>query len=353
MSRASILVSTVVLFGAAACTGSGGERQLPASPTSLGDTNSANITAPTPESPTNDQMLDTIRPTLRVANATSSGSGARTYEFQISDSEGFAQAPGAPVAPQPLTIALSGIAEGSDGKTSFSPQADLLPVTRYYWRARALQGSSVGPWSTTARFRTKVESFKSGNRVFDILTNGMSVADENSNVSLIAEGGKLNAENAYLMYRLSSLQEGEISFIGWRVKPDKGGKILTMQDGTGDFDSNPHRVRVEKRTNRDGGNITFQFGGNTVESGGVGWVDNTDYYFKVEWRGGTARLRVYEGFNDLGSPFLELSTSYTAPYGAAAPSVIIGSRNGDTCADIRVSRLHVGPAARLIPIGSR
>jgi hypothetical protein len=344
LKRTTLLLSTIVLTGAAiACGGSGGERTLPASPVAPGETNSANITAPTVDSPSDDQVLDTIRPTLTVNNASSSGSGSRTYEFQISDVSGFASTAGALVGGHAVTLSLSGIPEGN-GKTSFTPQADLLPSTRYYWRARALQGASIGPWSSTSRFRTKVDTFKSGNSAFDILTDGRTAADENSNVSLLGEGAKTNAENSYLLYKLTALPEGEVSFATWRVKPGNNGKLFTMQDGSGDFNSNPFRAFVEKR----GGELRFNFAGSETATG-FGFVDNTDYYFKIEWRGGTARLRVYRGTNDGGSPVSELSVGYGAPYGATAPSVTLGARTGDTMRDVRFRRLYIGQNAR--PVG--
>ena len=44
------------------------------------------LTAPAAELPASDEQLDTLRPTLTVKNGTSDQPGARTYEFQISDS---------------------------------------------------------------------------------------------------------------------------------------------------------------------------------------------------------------------------------------------------------------------------
>jgi len=37
---------------------------------------------------------------------------------------------------------------------TFTTPIDLLPVTTYYWRARGVNGSSVGPWSTVGTFTT-------------------------------------------------------------------------------------------------------------------------------------------------------------------------------------------------------
>jgi hypothetical protein len=347
MQYARLLLPAVVVAAmATACSGTGDDRQLPASPLAPGDVNSADISAPVPQSPSDDSQVGGLQPTLTVANATSNGSGARTYEFSLSDDSNFGQTP--------ATLSLAGIPEGGNGQTSFTPPTDLLPATRYYWRARALQAGSIGPWSNTSRFRTRVDSFKSGNRAFDILSNGITVADETRNVSLIDEGAKLDANDSYLMYRLSTLQEGEISFIAFRVKPEQNGRIITIQDGTGDFNSNPWRVMVEKRPRSEGGRIAFQFaGGATVYTGGIGWADRRDYFFRLEWRAGSARLRVFNGTSASGGPFVDLSTSYGAPFNATAPVVTIGARTGSVCEDIRVRRLYIGaPDNRPVALSS-
>jgi hypothetical protein len=68
-------------FAAAGC----GKDSVPTTPTPV----AANVTAPAPDSPANDEQLDNLRPTLTVRNATSDQTGTRMYEFQISDNTGF------------------------------------------------------------------------------------------------------------------------------------------------------------------------------------------------------------------------------------------------------------------------
>jgi hypothetical protein len=357
-----LLPAFALAAAVAACsTGSGDSRSVPASPVGPSEGNSANLGAPTAVSPSDDTQLDTVRPTLTVSNATASGSGARTYEFQVSDNTGFTVVAGR-IGAFVVAVTQAGIAEGAGGQTSFTVPSDLLPSTRYFWRARAQQGGSTGPWSNTLRFRTKVDSFKNGNQAFDLLTNGKSVSDQTRNVSWAYEGDpnpgvKLEAPDSYVRYAMAPLNEGEVSFIARRVKPGSYyGKILSMQDGTGDFNSNGFRVRVEKRPPSESGKIVFQFGSQNnipsqVETSGLGWVDNSPYFFKLEWRGGTARLRVFSGENESAPGFADVSTSYTAPWNAPNPNIIIGSLGGDSHWDIRVSRLYIGPYARPMSVG--
>ena len=63
------------------------------------------------------------------------------------------------------------VAEGGDGKTQFEVPADLQPTTRFYWRARARQGTVDGPFSATATFRTRIEGYNRAGELFDPLTN--------------------------------------------------------------------------------------------------------------------------------------------------------------------------------------
>jgi len=175
-------------------------------------------------------------------------------------------------------------------------------------------------------------------------------------------GAKLEGPDSFLRYSLASLPEGEVSFIARRVKPGDSSfngqtKVLTIQEGTSDFNSNPFRVRVEKRPPSEGGKMVFQFAsqgnaGNAVETGGLTWVDLRPYYFKLEWRAGTARLRVFSGENETAPQLVDLSTTYTAPYAAGTPNVIIGSLLNDSLRDIRVSRLYIGPFPRPVALGS-
>ncbi len=68
------------------------------------------MTAPGLDAPSDDEQLTTLRPTLVVRNGSSSGTGTRTYEFQMSTSSSFA----------PIAVTRSGIAENASGKTSYA-----------------------------------------------------------------------------------------------------------------------------------------------------------------------------------------------------------------------------------------
>lgn len=358
----SLLITVVGTCAiAAACSGSGGTRDVPATPTAP---DGSALAAPSIASPSDDSQLDTLRPTLTVNNI-SSGPGTRTYEFQVADNSGFALIPGR-LASFAVAYTQSGVPEGTSGQTSISLPTDLQPSTRYYWRARALQGSSVGAWSGTSRFKTKIDSFKSGNQVFDVLTNGRTVADMQNRVFFILDdqspGLKLDDSDSYVGYRISALPEGEVSFIARRVKPTGDSsfagqsRMLLMQDGTGSSNlaGNQHRVLIDRYW--DTGHVRFEFRNNNTggdaASGGQAWRDHFPYFVKLEWRGGNARFRIFEGETESASSKIDLSTSYTGQYNPANHTIVIGSLYNDTMRDVRVSRVYIGPNPRPVSLGS-
>jgi len=101
------------------------------------------LTAPAVDSPSTNQQLDTLRPTLTVRNGTSDQAGTHTYEFQISDNADFAAA-GLAARGYKVVVSKVGIAEASSGTTSLTVDEDLQPTTRLHWRARMVQGTTVG-----------------------------------------------------------------------------------------------------------------------------------------------------------------------------------------------------------------
>jgi hypothetical protein len=103
------------------------------------------MTSPTPISPAvNQQFKYADQPlTLTVKNAVSSGTGARTYTFEVASDSGFAS----------KVYSKDGVAEGSNGQTAL--KIDILPgpaAKSYFWRARASSGSQAGPYSTPQGF---------------------------------------------------------------------------------------------------------------------------------------------------------------------------------------------------------
>lgn len=242
MNRTALIVSLTALLGVAAACGGNGERQLPASPSDFDAFNGANITAPSPDVLSNDQEADTMRPTLRVVNATSNGSGARTYDFQVSADQNFAA----------FAANQGGVPEGTDGKTAYTVPAELQPTTRYFWRARAAQGNSTGPWSTVAQFRTRIGGYNRPGELYDPLSQGLTVGTRVGATTFVPnEGLRLDDQVSYVRYELpATVPSGEFSMEVKGLRPNAPSgklKIFSMSSTTGDLVGDPYELSAQYR----------------------------------------------------------------------------------------------------------
>lgn len=248
-------VAVLAVLAGGCGSGVGGTNQIPTSPTpNPGGSGGGAVTlsTPAPVSPVNGEQLDTLRPTLIVQNATSSqSSGSRTYEFQVSDRTDFSL--GSSLTSSFLVaVNQTGVAEGSDGRTSFTVGSELQPTTRMYWRARAVQGSSSSDWSSPANFRTRIVGYNRAGELYDPLIHGDTIGEVFGNVEFIkGKGAKLNNQTAYIRYRLGqTLTSGEFSVIVEGLAPGAPGskfKIFSMQSGTGNLLDNPYMANVQYR----------------------------------------------------------------------------------------------------------
>jgi hypothetical protein len=143
------------------------------------------IAVPTLVAP-QDDAIGSTQPTLIISNISTQGS---TYDFQVSLSS-TSLSSGANLA-----AAAYGVPGGASGQTSFVPQAMLARGKRYYWRARAVHGSSAGEWTTAFRFRTEgnpippptIQSFTAGNQRAETggdLQAQVTVQDPNGSANL-------------------------------------------------------------------------------------------------------------------------------------------------------------------------
>ena len=226
----------------------------------------ANVTAPALDSPANDEQLDNLRPTLTVRNATSDQPGTRMYEFQISDNTGFTASTTSNIEGFASTVGKVGVAEGTGGKTSFSPDVDLQPTTLFYWRARAVQGTANGPWSATGTFRSKLVGFLRAGELYDPLIHGETVGERVGSTTFIpGKGLQLNNGQSWVKYLLpQTVSTGEFSMDVEGLRANNPGadktKVLGMQEGQDDFITNKYRVDIQYRgtTGFPPNSITFR-----------------------------------------------------------------------------------------------
>jgi hypothetical protein len=230
--------------------GCGGDSNpTPATPTPV----NATLSAPRLDSPTASAQLDTLRPTLTVQNATSDQpAGARTYEFQISDTTSFTAATTQSVNGFSATVGKTGVAEGAGGKTSFTVESDLQPTTMFYWRARAVQGTVTGPWSDMFQFKSKLVGFNRAGELYDPLIHGETVGTIVGSASFVpGKGLRLNNGQSHVRYLLpATVTSGEFSMdvegLAANGPGDKA-KVFGMQEGQDDFIVNRYRVDIQYR----------------------------------------------------------------------------------------------------------
>ena len=235
---ASVLV--LLSIGGVACgSGASEPREVPLGPTAPSGTGgTVTLTTPAPVSPVNNEQLSTLRPTLTVQNATASASGTRTYEFQVSDRTDFSIAASL-TASFLVFVNQTGVAEGPDGRTSFTVSQDLQPATRMYWRARVVQGSSTSAWSEAAAFRTELVGYSRAGELYDPLINGKTIGTVvGAHAWVAGKGIRLETERSYVRYQLAeALTGGEFSVEveGLRPNgPDHKLKIFSMNDRDAD-----------------------------------------------------------------------------------------------------------------------
>ena len=229
---------------AAAC----GDDNSPTTPTPA----AANVTAPGLQSPEDNAQADTLRPTLTVRNATSDQTGARVYEFQISDNANFTAATASNIAGFAATVGKNGVPEGTGGTTSYTVETDLQPTTLFFWRARAVQGAATGPWSATARLKSKLVGFSRAGELYDPLIHGESVGQVVGPATFLpGRGIQLDTGTSYVKYLLAqTITNGEFSMDveGLRGNgPGDKAKVFGMQEGQDDFITNRYRVDIQYR----------------------------------------------------------------------------------------------------------
>ena len=307
------IAKLLVAVGAVGCLGAAAACSDKSTPTTPAPVN-ANLGAPGLDAPANDEQLDTLRPTLVVKNSTSDQAGTRMYEFQISDNSGFtASTPGVPGFAS--TIGKTNVAEGTGGKTSFTPDVDLQPTTLFYWRSRSVQGTVTSAWSATGTFRSKLVGFLRGGELYDPLIHGETVGERIGSTTFIpGRGIQLNNGVSYVRYLLpQTITNGEFSMDveGLRANaPGDKAKVMGMQEGQDDFITNRYRVDIQYRgaagsppnaiTFRalygSGSDLSLRFEPDTATRFASVFLLNpaTTYHWKTTW-GPEFRVQVREG----------------------------------------------------------
>jgi hypothetical protein len=99
--------------------------------------------APVLISPLNGSTIDTLAPTLTLANAVDPDSDTLRYDYEVYQGN-------------TLITTITNVPGNTTGTTSATLSSNLSDNTVYQWRARAFDGERYGPWTDTASFTTHI-----------------------------------------------------------------------------------------------------------------------------------------------------------------------------------------------------
>ena len=106
------------------------------------DGSTLKVSAPTPVSPGDGAVADSVRPTVTFRNSTGRfTSVALSYRVQVFNAAG-------------AVIGEFVVAQDASGQTALGAEADLQFDTEYRWRVRAEFSGEAGPWSNVWSFKT-------------------------------------------------------------------------------------------------------------------------------------------------------------------------------------------------------
>lgn len=307
-----VLCSAAALLAVAvACSKS---PQSPASPTTTVDVSgnaapdgsTLKVTAPTPQSPVNSAIVETV--VLVAGTSTAQFPGVSlpplAYEFEVKNGAG--------------TTICAATVTTSGGTVTAAPACTVTPDTAYTWIVRASLGTAKSSWSAPATFRTPATpaapagGFITGNEIFDPFLDGKSVGDASGTRFVKDKGIQFLSHESRVRYQFAApLQAGEMSVMVTGIDEGSAGdktKVFVMQEGGGnDITDNDYRMTVEQRgrSYSTPGAVTWRIimgdadehkgrifdGDRRVPTGGLS--DERWYFWKFTW-GTRATLEVRE-----------------------------------------------------------
>jgi hypothetical protein len=340
-----VFMASACLAAVAGCSSS----SAPLSPATA-SVNGATITAPIPDSPADGAAAGSYRPTLVVKNGASTAQGGtRLYEFQVSDRSDFAVSSSGRLTGFAIVANRSGIPEGAGGTTSYTPDFDLQPTTRFYWRARIIQGAAASDWSPTRSVTTPIAGFNRPGALYDPLVYGSTIGTPVGATTFVqGKGIRLNDGNSYVRYQLAQpLNGGEFSMEIEGLRPNGPGpklKVFSMSDGTGDVYRSSYLLVAQYRGVNGNPDNAIAFKALLGEPAyklepdfgnrGVRALDpSRAYFWKGTW-GNFFRLQVNDGIG--GPPLYDFGMSLTdigfsanaATYNPTPHFAYLGANNG-------------------------
>ena len=290
------ITSVAAAITIVACSG---KSSTPITPTPTPTPVAVTIAAPVVKAPVGTAQLDTLRPTLEVTNAVTTGTvGTVTYRFEASESDQFPDGS--------RTFAIDAVAQGSGSTKVDVGPSDLIPNFVYSWRARATNGTLTSDWSKVETFKTKNTGFKNGQTVFDPLTDGTSVGVLHGGHFVVGQGWQADSYSDGLDYDIPTCNSCRVEFDVTNFGKGLGNpadlKWLSMGDASsfGDFGSfrdGPWKMHLEQRGDGDGTGMKLIWRNGAAGGGDPGdhtqrndstinWQGGTVYHFVFDWNPG-------------------------------------------------------------------
>jgi hypothetical protein len=287
------------------------------------DGSTLKVNAPNPVSPTNNAQPDGSIVLVATKAQGKFTNINPTYEFEVKNAGGGVV----------YSRVTGGVGAGPDN-VQHTVETALEFDSPHTWRVRATQGSAVGPWSTTASFRTPSGGYIRDNEVFDPLTNGRTVGEIVGPVTFIpGVGVRLDTFFSHIRYRLpQTLVNGEFSMIITNVATNTEGdktKLFAMSEGLDDIVTNDRRMTVEKRGDPEG-IVAWRFISHEdqIDTEGaerqfVRFNESLPYLWSATWNG-RFRVRAQEGGGN-GRTIYDQSKGYRGAYDPNPHYAFIGA----------------------------
>jgi hypothetical protein len=295
-----VCASAAALAAALACSNN---PETPVAPSSsqpgvtdaLANGSTLKVTAPTPQSPVDNQQPDVLVLTAAKATSLYGSQTPLSYIFEIKNSGG-------------TTVCNSGVVGGgSEPSVSWTPPCTLQFDQPHTWHVQAAVGNGRGPWSANATFRAAAGGYIRDNEVFDPLTNGRTAGNVFGPTSFGPNGITLHDFSSHVTYRLPvTLQAGELSMMilgADEGSPGDKSKVFSMQEGEeeGNITNDHYRFTAELRGRNYGepGAVNYRIiYGDGVSRDSGRTVMNFDssrwYFWRFTWQTGSARLELKE-----------------------------------------------------------
>jgi hypothetical protein len=281
--RTLSLVCVATLIAAAmACSDKSESPAAPTPPTSSGSDLKA--TAPSPQSPVNDQKVSSTPVTLTAGTATlqyASG-GALQYRFQVLNGN--------------AVVATSGLMNSP----TWTVSSTLVGSQRHTWQVRAEYQGSAGPWSSAASFISPDPAL-----ISDALTDGRTVGIQRGGHFIPGQGWMSDSLTDGIDYDIKTCSNCTVEFDATNFGRKEGEgvqkdlKWITMGDAGafGDFGSfrdHPWKMHLEQRADGDGTGMKLIWRNGAAGGGepgdhtgrvdsGVDWRNDQVYHFKLTW----------------------------------------------------------------------